>query len=76
MCKETLAVSPRITEIRRAGTLHSLQGTLRMRERLPPAHLSGLQEILGPGGEVPLRGASFLIAAARFGGVEFHTVFV
>ena len=48
----------------RAASVGLRHGILRVKNHLPPANVSGLEDMLGRGGEVLAEGTSLVLAAA------------
>ena len=54
-----------MVELRRASSAELRGASLRVKERSPLADASGLEDALGPGGEVPSDGKYFLLMSAQ-----------
>ena len=65
ICSEIFVACPWMVNKRRAPPIDRRRGITRVQKRLLPAILSGLEDILGRGGEVPTEGAPLLLVAAQ-----------
>ena len=68
VCKDILAASPWMAELNRASPGELRSAVLREQKHLAPANMSGLEEVLGQGGDIPSDGASFLFMTAPVSG--------
>ena len=68
ICRDTFVVCPWMAQLRRASPSEVRSALLRAKKRLPPSNTSGLEDVLGQGGEVPSEGASLLLMTAQFSG--------
>ena len=68
VCRDIFSVCPWVTEVRRASPAELRAALVRVKKRLPPSSTSGIEDVLGHGGEVPSDGASLLLMAAQFSG--------
>ena len=57
-----------MTEVRRASPAEFRAALVRVKKHLPSSNTSGIEDVLGRGGEVPSDGASLLLMAAQFSG--------
>ena len=57
-----------MVELRRASPSELRSALLRVQKRLPPSNTSGLEDVLGQGGEAPPDGTSLLLTSAQFPG--------
>ena len=65
ICKDIFALCPCMVDIRRAPPRDLCQGILRAKKRPPPTNSSGLEDILGRGGEVLLWSVPLLLMTAQ-----------
>ena len=66
--RDMFIVSPRTVESRRASPSDLRTALIRAKKQLPPSNMSGIEDVLGSGGEAPSDGASFLLMTAPFSG--------
>ena len=66
--RDMFIVSPRTVESRRASPSDLRTALIRAKKQLPPSNMSGIEGVLGHGGEVPSDGASLLPMTARSSG--------
>ena len=57
-----------MVQLRRASPSEVRSALLRVKKHLPPSNTSGLEDVLGQGGEVPSEGTSLLLMTAQFSG--------
>ena len=68
ICRDIFTVCPWLTELRRASPSELRTALARAKKRLPPPNTSGIEDVLGHGGEAPSDGTSLLPLTARFSG--------
>ena len=66
--KDIFAACPRMVELRRASLAELRSAPLRVKKHVAPADTSGLEDVLGQGGEVPSDGTSLFLMTAQFSG--------
>ena len=67
--RDILVMCPWMAGLRRAPPSELRSALLRAKKHLPPSNTSGLEDVLGQGGEVPSGGTSLLLMTAQLSGV-------
>ena len=67
-CRDIATACPWMVELRRATPPDLRTAPARVRKRLPPPNISGLEDVLGHGGEAPSDSASLLLIPAQISG--------
>ena len=70
ICRDIFMVCPWMAELRRASPSELRTALVRVKKRLPLSNMSGIEDVLGHGGEVPSDGTSLLLTPAQFSGVR------
>ena len=68
MAEDISSARQRMMDIRRASPTETRSATLRVKRHLPSANSSGLEDALGPGGELPSGGTPSVLMADQLCG--------
>ena len=68
ICRDIFVVCPWMVRLRQASPGEVRSALRRVKKHLPPSNASGLEDVLGQGGEVPSEGTSLLLMTAQMSG--------
>ena len=68
ICRDIFVVCPWMVHLRQASPNDIRVALRRVKRHLPPSNSSGLEDVLGQGGEIPSEGTSLLLMTAQFSG--------
>ena len=68
ICRDIFAVCPWMAHLRQAPPNEIRVALRRVKRHLPPSNSSGLEDVLGQGGEIPSESTSLLLMTAQFSG--------
>ena len=69
ICRDIFVVCPWMVPLRQASPNEIRAALRRVKRHLPPSNSSGLEDVLGQGGDVPSESTSLLLMTAQFSGV-------
>ena len=68
ICRDIFVVCPWMVRLRQASPGDIRSALRRVKKHLPPSNASGLEDVLGQGGEVPSESTSLLLMTAQMSG--------
>ena len=68
ICRDIFVVCPWMVQLRQASPGEVRSALRRVKKHLPPSNASGLEDVLGQGGEVPSESTSLLLMTAQMSG--------
>ena len=68
ICRDIFVVCPWMVQLRQATPGEIRSALRRVKKHLPPSNASGLEDVLGQGGEVPSESTSLLLMTAQMSG--------